>query len=58
LQFGFIPALETQAAWVPGRTLRICCAETFGMSPKRYFDLRHMHLRGKPCFWLRRKRVA
>ena len=32
------------AVGVPGRTLRICCAKASGMSPKRYLDVRRMHL--------------
>src|SRR5690348_12597706 len=32
------------AVGVPGRTLRVCCAEALGMSPKRYLDRRRMYL--------------
>ena len=32
------------AVGVPGRTLRVCCADALGMSPKRYLDLRRMYL--------------
>lgn len=39
----FIPEL-CGLIGVPGRTLRACCQEQLGMSPKRYLLLRRMHL--------------
>lgn len=39
----FIPEIS-QAIGVSDRTLRLCCQEYLGMSPKRYLLLRRMHL--------------
>jgi AraC-like DNA-binding protein len=39
----YIPEL-CAAIGVPDRTLRVCCQEQFGMSPKRYLLLRRMNL--------------
>ena len=39
----YIPELAS-AIGVSNSTLRICCQEQLGMSPKRYLMLRHMHL--------------
>jgi AraC-like DNA-binding protein len=39
----FIPEI-CKAIRVSERTLRICCQEHLGMSPKRYLVLRRMHL--------------
>ena len=39
----FIPEI-CKAIRVPGRTLRMCCQEHLGMSPKRYLLLRRMSL--------------
>jgi AraC-like DNA-binding protein len=39
----YIPELAA-AIGVSNSTLRICCQEQLGMSPKRYLILRHMHL--------------
>ena len=39
----YIPELSTSIG-VADRTLRVCCQEQLGMSPKRYLLLRRMHL--------------